>query len=461
MVKKAKAENFPYALAFIDVRMPPGWDGIETITRIWEIDPFIEVAICTAYADYSWDQIVSKLGYTDHIIIIKKPFEKIEIKQMATALIQKWNSATRARLNVKKLESNLQNQIEIKETIIEFANLINSLKSLDGICRNIIDFTANLIKSERISIMLPDEHEENLYIVKSIGIPDEIIDNTFVKTGEGIAGEVFTSGEKLIINNIEDSKYRKRYSSYDSFLCLPFVYTLPRKKTINLGVFNLTNKQNNMPFTKDEVTLVSYVVNTSAVALYNQITGSKREETLLGSIAALIKEREAHDHYMAGHSNQVSLLAKGIAEELGLKREEIDKISLAGLLHDIGKAEIPKSILSKQGKLTEKEYNLIKEHPAIGERILNENNLPINITDGIRHHHERLDGSGYPDRLKGEQISIDAKIIAVADMFDAMRSKRSYRHAIPERMIKKELMGKAGITLDPECVQALFSYMGI
>src|SRR4051812_22388752 len=104
MVQRARAEGRPYAMAFMDIRMPPGWDGIETTARIWEVDPEVQIVICTAYSDYSWDQMSDKLGHSDKLVILKKPFDNVEALQLATALTEKWHLARQARSQVENLE---------------------------------------------------------------------------------------------------------------------------------------------------------------------------------------------------------------------------------------------------------------------------------------------------------------------------------------------------------------------
>jgi putative nucleotidyltransferase with HDIG domain len=461
MVENAKNEDDPYALAFVDVRMPPGWDGIETIAKIWEVDPHIEIAICTAYSDYSWDEIVSKLGYTDQIIVIKKPFEKIEVKQLATALVQKWNSTSRARSYVKDIERKLQKKISTITRIIEFANKLNTLKSLDDICSYIIEFVSALLQSERISIMLVDEKRKYLTIRKSIGLPDEIIKNTIIKPGEGITGNVFLSDRLMVVNNIESSKYKKKYSSYDSFLCAPFICAPLKGKTINLGVINVTNKKGNVPFTAEDELIMSYISYSAAVALNNQFNEMKLEETLLGSVKALVGAIEAKDPYTKGHSERVSVLAENIALELGFSPEDAKMVAFAALIHDIGKIGIPETILRKPASLTKEEFEFIKKHPLIGENILKDITFSPEVKYIVRHHHERLDGSGYPDGLINDELCTEIRILAVADSFDAMKSDRPYRKGLPLETIKKELMENSGIKYDFECVQALFRYLGI
>ncbi|MGQ9631468.1 MAG: HD-GYP domain-containing protein [bacterium] len=143
-----------------------------------------------------------------------------------------------------------------------------------------------------------------------------------------------------------------------------------------------------------------------------------------------------------------------ISRKLGIPEEDIEKIKLAGMLHDIGKIGVREGILNKAGPLTEEEFAHIKAHPIVGERILKPIVKDGWIIESIRHHHERFDGGGYPDGLRGEEIPLGARILAVADTLDAMTSTRSYRDRLPFNAAKDEISKCAGTQLDPQMVDA-------
>ncbi len=174
-------------------------------------------------------------------------------------------------------------------------------------------------------------------------------------------------------------------------------------------------------------------------------------EVLTGLIAAV----EARDPYTKGHSEQVARLAARIGEQLGLPPERLRVLHQAGLLHDIGKIAIPDSILNKPGRLTLAELAVVKEHPLRSEEMIGRIPSLRPTLRAIRWHHERLDGSGYPDGLTGDDIPFDARILAVADVFDAMTSGRSYRTAWPEHAVLSHLTQEAGRSYDSQCVQAI------
>lgn len=176
---------------------------------------------------------------------------------------------------------------------------------------------------------------------------------------------------------------------------------------------------------------------------------SRRDENLQQLIACLISVEEAKDPYTAYHSDRVCYLSKFLARKLGLTEESIDVIADAAALHDIGKVGISDSVLLKPGKLTEKEFEQIKEHPIIGARILMQSNYMQDIVQIVLHHHERYDGKGYPDGIEGSDIPIGARIIALADSIDAMSSKRIYRDAIPPNKCRDEILDNVGKIYDP------------
>jgi len=177
----------------------------------------------------------------------------------------------------------------------------------------------------------------------------------------------------------------------------------------------------------------------------------------MGSIKALAQALEAKDEYTQGHSERVSEIAVGISKYLSLSEVEIQDIWLAGLLHDIGKIGVRESVLNKPGKLDASEWESIQRHPVVAERIL----CPIEelsaVISMVRHHHERFDGSGYPDGLQGADIPLGARILSVADAYDALTSRRPYRDALSVKEALSVLEDASGSQFDPVIVRAFVS----
>lgn len=302
MVQSALNQGRPYALAFVDVRMPPGWDGIETVKNIWNIDPDLQVVLCTAFSDYSTSEITSTLEHSGNLLIIKKPFDSEEVCLAAISLTKKWNISKENHHYM----SNLENMIE-----------------------------------ERTS-------------------------------------EITTTRDAI-------------------------VYSLARLA-------------------------------------------------------------ESRDKETGEHLARIRIFSQILAEELSEVepfKTEIDDTFLNHLfratpLHDVGKVGIPDNILLKPGKLTKEEFEIMKTHTTIGYDTLKETSafLPQNsflnmAAEIARSHHEWYDGSGYPDGLKGNAIPLAARIIAVADVFDALTSKRVYKDAMTDDEACNIIREETGTHFDP------------
>ena len=188
-------------------------------------------------------------------------------------------------------------------------------------------------------------------------------------------------------------------------------------------------------------------------------TYDKLESAYMETIEILRFTVEAKDAYTRGHSDRVSAYSVLIGEALGLSEDDLKTLKIGGLFHDIGKIGIPDSILLKTDKLDDEEYSEIKNHPAIGAHILSNATIFKDIIPIVKHHHERFDGHGYPGKLKGEEIPYLARIATVADSFDAMTSKRSYRDSLPIDVVKEEIKKNSGTQFDPEIAEVFLKIL--
>ncbi len=201
---------------------------------------------------------------------------------------------------------------------------------------------------------------------------------------------------------------------------------------------------------REKLNLITYTIAAFCVLiLFSGIILSFREyrfqkilrhqTTVTSAMTSLINALEARDKYTEGHSKRVVKYSTDIARELGLTENDIKTLNLSALLHDIGKIGVPDHVLLKDGRLTDEEFDHIKKHPAAGAKMLDYEDSMKKYLPGIIHHHERFDGRGYPDGLKGDEIPIIAQCIAIADAFDAMTSSRPYRNALPAEIAFKEI----------------------
>jgi HD-GYP domain-containing protein (c-di-GMP phosphodiesterase class II) len=177
-------------------------------------------------------------------------------------------------------------------------------------------------------------------------------------------------------------------------------------------------------------------------------THRRLQRSIFQSLLGLANALEAKDEYTRGHSERVAALARRLAREAGLAAREADVIAQSGLLHDLGKIGVPEAILRKPGPLTEEEWSVMRRHPLTGAQIVAPLEFFANGALMIRHHHERADGSGYPDGLSGERIPLGARVVAIADVYDALTSDRPYRRGLTHATALERLAAEAGRTLD-------------
>jgi HD-GYP domain-containing protein (c-di-GMP phosphodiesterase class II) len=210
----------------------------------------------------------------------------------------------------------------------------------------------------------------------------------------------------------------------------------------------------------DDVEFCTGLAEISALAMSNLMRidierrhADERQNLLLGTVGALVAAIDAKDTYTRGHSVRVAWLSKTLAEAMELDSSTLDEIHICGLVHDIGKIGIPEAILRKAGKLTDDEYDSIKEHPAIGERILSGVPQLATILPGVRSHHERWDGGGYPDGTKEKNTPFFGRLLGIADAFDAMCSSRAYRNGLDRQEVLDEVKNCSSSQFDPELVE--------
>lgn len=185
----------------------------------------------------------------------------------------------------------------------------------------------------------------------------------------------------------------------------------------------------------------------------------ENENLFLHVVESLADAIDAKDNYTNGHSGRVALYAKEIAKRYGYDEKQQEKIFMMGLLHDVGKIGIPDEVINKPGRLTEEEFACIKKHPAIGDKILSNIKEMPELAAGARYHHERVDGKGYPEGLLDEHIPEEARIIAVADAYDAMTSNRSYRGVLPQEKVREEIEKGKGSQFDPTFADIMLEMM--
>ena len=194
-----------------------------------------------------------------------------------------------------------------------------------------------------------------------------------------------------------------------------------------------------------------YLITKNIKYMNDAITANEQIKTLTVEVMeSLAHTIDAKDEYTRGHSTRVAKYSRMIAEKMGLSAKEQENVYYSGLLHDIGKIAVPDEIIKGEGDLSNAEYSMVMTHPSVGAEILSEIKSLPDMAVGARYHHERYDGKGYPEGLAGEKIPLLARIIAVADSYDAMTSNRSYRSYLPQNEAREEIARNRGTQFDPE-----------
>ncbi len=325
---------------------------------------------------------------------------------------------------------------------------------LDGraLVRRIIEVTAAHLAADSVSLMMRDDAGA-LRIAHAVGLAPEVVRQTRIAPGEGIAGWVAQEGKPLLIRDAAGFARarpdRIRYYT-NSLLCVPL-----KVKGKTVGVLSVTNRAGGAPFEEKDLNLLIILGNHAALALENSRLVKALRDNYFDTIKALVNAVEAKDSWTRDHSENVTRYALKIADRMGLSERQREILRYGGVLHDIGKIVISSEITDKPGGLSEEEWERMREHPLIGERILDPISFLEPVKVCIRAHHERLDGTGYPFRLSGDQITLETRILSVADAFDAMTHSRPYRRALSLESASEELRRAAGTQFDPRVVEGM------
>lgn len=324
------------------------------------------------------------------------------------------------------------------------------------VLQRVLDHAIELLNARKGSIMLLDADSQELHIEVASGLSVEIISSVRLRLGEGIAGKVAQEASpRLLLKGVEDEESRSQGREHHSALCVPLVV-----RDACIGVINISDRRDGGNFTENDLHLLGMLANQAAIAIENARLHDELHELFVSSITALANAIDARDPYTRGHSERVAVYAVRIGERMGLEGKDLDFLRYAALLHDVGKISIKEDILNKPGRLTEDEFQLMKKHPELGAAIMMPVKAFSKIIPAMFHHHEKYcAGGGYPLGLQGEDIPLDARIISVADSYDAMTSHRPYRRALTIEQAVGELLKFAGTQFDPNIVDVFLQIL--
>jgi HD-GYP domain-containing protein (c-di-GMP phosphodiesterase class II) len=354
--------------------------------------------------------------------------EDDEIKELALS----FNRITKQlQENIKELEAS---KSMLQSMVLKVSEAITSFEDIDKFLDLIIATMTRSLHAKQAQLFLLDTNNQKLFTRIAYGT----VANQIINIGEGAIGSVAKTGKPVLMQAVNDE---------------PCLIAVPLKYGNKIiGVLAVGGKEGSQSFNNDDLVLLSDLSSQTASAIENHRLHKDAETTYIQTISALAMAVEARDPYTRGHCRRMVEYSLKLADAFNLDEKAKDLLSNASVLHDVGKIGLSDEILRKAEHLSSSELEIIKEHPKIGENILKPIASLQPLCDLVRHHHEWVDGTGYPDGLKNDQISLLTKILAVVDAFDAMTSDRPYRKGMSFREAKEELKKYAGKHFDAEVV---------
>ena len=356
---------------------------------------------------------------------------------------------------INRLKQDLHNTVrELSNTYEELALLYRVSEELAGltveeICGVILKEVSVVTDVKIAVIFFYDDKSKNFYTkgFKGIWSPEYLTEDLIEILYKGLQ-----SNKPIIFNKNLCMKCSNSRPSFKSALVAPI-----KGKKSHIGVLFLADKNNTDEFFTGEIKLIQTLLAFVGLFVENALLIEQMQKFLLSAIKALVKALESTSEWTAGHSERVTQYAVAIGKMMGLPLEDIKRLKMCALLHDIGKIAIPKEILNKKGKLETNEWEEIKRHPIIGATILGEMDYFEDVSECVKCHHEHYDGTGILG-LKGEKIPLYARIVAVADAFDAITSDRPYRKRFPISEAIKKIINGSGKQFDPTVVDAFLKW---
>ncbi len=352
------------------------------------------------------------------------------------------------------------NERERKRTslILEINKILNSTLSPKEVRTRAMEAVVRLLDCEAGSLYLIDEERGELFFEVALGERADKVKEIRLKIGEGVAGWVAQTGKPALIPDVtKDPRWFKQADKKSKWKTKNMITVPVKIKGKVIGVLQALNKKGGKVFDEEDLKLMERLADQVAIALENARLYEEQKQTFFQTAEALATAIEKRDPYTGGHTKRVSDFSLAIGEEMKLKPEVMERLELASILHDIGKIGVEDRILRKPGRLTPEEFAQMSTHPEQGYEILSHIKSLEQVIPGMRYHHERPDGRGYPQGLRGRQIPLLARIIAVADTWDALTSDRPYRPALDESSALKELWCNRGKQFDPYALSAFFS----
>jgi putative nucleotidyltransferase with HDIG domain len=452
---------------FTDINMPE-MDGLEFAEYVRKHDNTVPVVIMTGYPSLDNTIQTLKNGVVDFLI---KPINLRQMELCVQRVLRErklfieniiLGKEVEGKRRLEKLNAELINKNNELNVINQIMSDFSDLHESADVFNQLVDSAVHLAKADAACFYLLNE---------SI---DQIVPIAFSKSGHSLSDNLseeevwackpphdfpYTDDPKvraLIFDVVKDDQPLLIVENNDGS-CLPhdirsFMLAPLKIRNKLLGVLGALVFGEQERFSEKNLYHLSFMANKAASAMESLALYENIYNNLLATLYAFVRAIEARDPYTKQHSSRVTRLALAMAKTMNCSDEEQEILNVAGLLHDIGKIGIRDEILLKPGRLNSEEYAVIKQHPVIGADIMDHMGLWHREKQIVRCHHERFDGTGYPDRLKGNEIPLLARILSIADVYDAIASDRAYRKRMEESKILGIMYGGAGTQFDPDII---------
>jgi putative nucleotidyltransferase with HDIG domain len=457
-------------LVILDLRLPRK-TGFEVCAALKSSKDTAHIPIIMVSASAEVDSRLQGLmhGADDYMT---KPFSPKELLIKVRRIFERLDRAEHLTSKNKELESEvarnkedlvvrnkeLRFQVYSLETLMGLTHQLNASLEMDDLLNTLILSVVGQLRVNSACLFLTDQREHPTRLEASTfkGIKEEQAKSiSFTYGGEFVSALLPTTGDEgrpLRLAEIEDDPALE--AEVGSLFAAGFTVVSPVLMKHRLtAILAVGEKVSGQEFQTADLEMLKSLSDSAGIAIENARLFKDLQEAYVSTVRLLVSRIEEKDPYTHGHTERVAEYAVAIAKELGFPGEEVQRIQFGAFLHDIGKVHTQSDILQKPGALTEEEWMLVKAHPVRGAEMLRGVRFLERVTDMVRHHHERVDGKGYPDGLQGDQISIGAKIVNVADAFDAMTTDRPYRAGFTVDKAVEQMEEKAGSQFAAEIVR--------
>ena len=451
-------KNHKIDCCFTDLNMPK-MNGVEFAQEAQDLDNSIPIIVLTGYPSLDATIGTLKSGVVDFLI---KP---VQLKQMEIAM-QTVMRRREVYMENAMLKKELENKAQLEKLHIELKEKVKDLNTFNVIieslesARSVGDIFR---KASELAVKITGAQSSFVFVGGLDGQPPACISQSPDEDVEKLPGG--TRIKDHIASWLADFDYERlpvNIFGKNGVQSLPGPIVGIAAAPISMnhkpfGVIAAASFEENWKISQRSMDYLFFAAEKTGLTVENFGLYENIYDNLFSTLYAFVETLEARDSYTRRHSFRVTRIAELLAEQMGVSSVEMEVLRVAGNLHDIGKIGIPDSVLLKPGKLTDEEFDMIKRHPDIGAGIVGFMGLWDTEKEIIRHHHEKWDGSGYPMKLKGEDIPFLSRILAVADVYDAVTTNRAYRKRLPEEVCRKIIKEGAGAHFDPAIVDAFFS----